>query len=110
MSFIEEFTKDELKEKLLDNVKVISRKTIKNASSEHIYEALALTIRDIMTDRWIATQETYYEKDVKIVYYLSMEFLMGRFLGNSILNLTKSGVVKEVFDELGIDFNAIEEA
>lgn len=103
-------TKEEFKQKLMENVKTISRKTINTASHEQLYEALAFTIRDLITDKWIATRDAYYEKNTKMVYYLSMEFLMGRFLGNSIINLTMDSDVKEVLTELGIDYNAVEDA
>ncbi|MBR1735967.1 MAG: glycogen/starch/alpha-glucan phosphorylase [Firmicutes bacterium] len=102
--------KEEFKKKLLDNVKTISRKSIETASNEQIYEALVFTIRNYITDKWSATHEQYNEKDCKIVYYLSMEFLMGRFFGNALLNMTIFDEVKEVVEELGIDYNAIEDA
>lgn len=101
--------KETFKSKLLENVKTLSRKTIETASSEQIYEALVFTIRDYVTDKWIATHETYDKKDCKIVYYLSMEFLMGRFLGNAILNMTMYEEVKEVLEELNIDYNTLED-
>jgi len=101
--------KDEFKEKLLENVKTLSRKTIETASSEQLYEALVFTIRDYVTDKWIATHDVYNKKDCKIVYYLSMEFLMGRFLGNAILNMTMYDEVKEVLNELNIDYNTLED-
>ena len=103
-------TKEKLKEKIVENVKTISRKTLATASSGQIYEALAFTIRDIVTDKWIATHEHYYKNDSKVVYYLSMEFLTGRFLGNTIINLTLGSELKEALTELGIDYNAVEEA
>ena len=103
-------SKAELKAKIIENVKTISRKTIETASSEQIYEALAFTIRDILTDKWIDTHAVYNKGDVKVVYYLSMEFLMGRFLGNAMLNLLVDNDVKEVMSELGIDINLVEDS
>ena len=103
-------TKDMLKEKLRENVKTLSRKTIETATKEQVYEALAFTIRDIVTDKWIATHEMYSREDAKVVYYLSMEFLMGRFLGNSIINLTLGNDIREALDELGFDLNAVEDS
>ncbi len=103
-------SKDELKQRLLENVKTLSRKNIENAEPEEIYNALAFTIRDIVTDKWITTQETYVVQDVKIVYYLSMEFLMGRFLGNTVLNLSLYEDVKSVLEELNINYNAVEDS
>jgi len=110
MALIGGISKEKFKERLMENVKTISRKTIETASNEQLYEALAFTIRDLVTDKWIATHDVYREKDCKVVYYLSMEFLMGRFLGNAIINLGMADEVREVFDELGLDYNAVEDA
>ena len=71
--------KETFKNQLFENVKMLSRKTIEKATEEQIYEALVFTVRDYVTDKWIRTHEKYKEDDVKVVYYLSMEFLMGRF-------------------------------
>ncbi|MDR1706293.1 MAG: glycogen/starch/alpha-glucan phosphorylase [Clostridiales bacterium] len=103
-------SKEKLKEKIIENVRTFSRKTLETASAEHIYEALAFTIRDIVTDRWIDTHEYYYKNDVKVMYYLSMEFLTGRFLGNTVINLTLGNELREVLTELGLDYNIIEDA
>jgi len=103
-------SKEKLKEKLSENVKALSRKTIATAAPEQLYEALAFTIRDIVMDRWIATHDEYSKKDVKVVYYLSMEFLMGRFLGNTLINLSVYDEVKEVLEELNIDYSLIEDS
>ncbi|MCL2397967.1 MAG: glycogen/starch/alpha-glucan phosphorylase [Defluviitaleaceae bacterium] len=102
--------KEKFKQRLAENVKTLSRKTIETASNEQLYEALVFTIRDLVTDKWIATHDAYNRQDVKIVYYLSMEFLMGRFLGNAIINLSMDAQVREVLAELGIDYNAVEDA
>ncbi len=101
--------KDEFKKKLAANVKTLSRKTIETATKEQLYEALVFTIRDYVTDKWLETHETYDKTGCKIVCYLSMEFLMGRFLGNAILNMTMLDDVKEVLSELDIDYNLLEE-
>ena len=103
-------SKEKFKERLIENVKTLARKTIETASNEQLYEALVFTIRDLVTDKWIATHDVYNKEDVKCVYYLSMEFLMGRFLGNAIINLSMDEQVREVLSELGIDYNAVEEA
>ncbi len=101
--------KEEFKKKLAANVKTLSRKSIETATKEQLYEALVFTIRDYVTDKWLKTHETYDKTGCKIVCYLSMEFLMGRFLGNAILNMTMLNDVKEVLDELDIDYNMLEE-
>ncbi len=97
------------KAQLIANVKTLSRKTIETATKEQLYEALVFTMRDYVTDKWLKTHETYDKVGCKIVNYLSMEFLMGRFLGNAILNMTMLNEVKEVLSELGIDYNVLED-
>lgn len=103
-------TKDQVKKMIIDNLRMLTRKTVNDASDQEIYQAAVFAIRDIVNDIWIKTQETYFEKDVKIVYYISMEFLMGRFFGNSVLNLSIYEPIKQAFDELGIDYKKIEES
>lgn len=105
-----EINKKIFKAQLKENVKTLSRKTIDKASPKQIYDALVFTIRDYVTDKWIATHDAYDETGCKIVYYLSMEFLMGRFLGNAILNMGLTTTVKEVLEELNIDYNLLEDA
>ncbi len=102
-------SKDELKGLIVDNVKNLYRKTVDNASKEELYQAAVFAVRDVITDKWLKTHSDYAEKDVKVVYYLSMEFLMGRFLGNCVLNLMMDDEVRGAFEELGIDYNTIEE-
>ena len=103
-------TKADIITGVTERLKTAFRKTIETANSQQIYNALAYTIKECISDKWIATHDQYEENDVKCVYYLSMEFLMGRFLGNAILNLSLSDVVKEALNELGIDYNSIEDA
>ena len=93
-----------------ENVKTLYRKTLEAASAEEVYQAAVFAIRDVITDKWMKTHDEYYEKDVKVVYYLSMEFLMGRFFGNSLINLKMYDEVREVLEELGIDYNMVEDA
>ncbi|AMJ42419.1 glycogen/starch/alpha-glucan phosphorylase [Anaerotignum propionicum] len=102
--------KETLKMMIRENVKTLYRKNLETASAEEIYQAAVFSLRDLITDKWIKTHDTYSEKNAKIVYYLSMEFLMGRFLGNALINMGMNTVIKEVFAELGIDYNTVEEA
>ncbi|MGE4213222.1 MAG: glycogen/starch/alpha-glucan phosphorylase [Anaerotignaceae bacterium] len=105
-----DFTKDQFKSMIAENLKTIYRKTLENASENEIYQAAVFSIRELVNDIWIKTHDGYYEKDVKMVYYLSMEFLLGRFFGNAIINLSVLEPVKQAFEELGINYNSIEEA
>ena len=77
--------KDTLKEMIRENVKTLYRKTLEHATTEEVYQAAVFAIRDVVTEKWMKTHDEYYEKDVKVVYYLSMEFLMGRFFGNALI-------------------------
>ena len=102
--------KETLKKMIRENVKTLYRKILEAASAEEVYQAAVFAVRDVITDKWMKTHDEYYEKDVKVVYYLSMEFLMGRFFGNSLINLEMYDEVKEVLEELGIDYNMVEDA
>ena len=101
--------KKHLKETIIDNVKVLFRKEVSEASNEQVYQALSYAIKDIIMDEWIATHKEYDKQDAKVVYYMSMEFLIGRALGNNIINICAVDTVKEVLDELGFDLNTIED-
>ncbi len=102
--------KEVLKKMIRDNIKTLYRKTLATANSEEIYETVVFSLRDFITDQWIKTHDTYREQDVKTVYYLSMEFLMGRFLGNTLINLGLERQIIEVLDELNINYNLVEDA
>ena len=101
--------KEAFKKDVVYNVKNLYRKTIDEATPQQIYQAVSLAIKDMIIDRWIATHKEYDKKDAKIVYYMSMEFLTGRFLGNNIINLCESKDVADALKELGFDLNAIED-
>lgn len=102
-------TKEIFKEAIHENIKNQFRKTIDQVNEQQLFHAVALAVRDIIVDEWIATHKTYEKEDAKTVYYLSMEFLMGRALGNNIINLRVDKVIRESLDELGIDLNLIED-
>ena len=101
--------KDELKQTIVFNVKSIYRKTIDEATPAMVYQAVALAVKDMIIDRWIATHKEYDKQDAKIVYYMSMEFLTGRFLGNNIISLCEQKEIEEALSELGFDLNSIED-
>lgn len=104
-----EFSKEEFKKDVKDYIKVVSRKTVEEASPLDIYIGVAYGLKDYIIDQWIATHKEYEKQDVKTVYYLSMEFLTGRALGNIIINLTARKEIKEAIAELGLDLNTIED-
>ena len=105
----EMFKKEAFKKSVKDNVKFLYRKTIEEATQEQIFQAVSYSVKDVIIDNWLATQKAYDEQDSKIVYYMSMEFLMGRALGNNLINLCAYGEVKEALEELGFDLNCIED-
>jgi len=101
--------KEAFKKDVVYNVKSLYRKTIDEATPQQVYQAVSLAVKDMIIDRWIATHKEYDKQDAKIVYYMSMEFLTGRFLGNNIINLCESKDVADALKELGFDLNAIED-
>jgi len=102
--------KNQIKDGIIEHLRKAYRKTIATASNVQIYNALAMTIKDVFSENWIKTHEHFEKADVKTVYYLSMEFLMGRFMGNAILNLSLTDTVAEALSELGIDINLAEDS
>ena len=106
---MENINKELFKKTVVYNVKSLYRKTIDEATPAQVYHAVAMAVKDIIIDKWIASHKEYEKQDVKVVYYMSMEFLTGRFLGNNIINLCAQKEIKEALDELGFDLNAIED-
>lgn len=103
------FDKELFKRSVLYNIKTLYRQTLEEATNQQLFQAVSYAIKDAIVDNWLKTQEEYEKKDPKTVYYLSMEFLMGRALGNSIINLQAYKPVKEALEELGLDINVIED-
>ena len=103
------FDKETFKKSVVDNVKNLYRRTIDEATPNQVFQAVAYAVKDVIIDEWIATHKEYEKKDVKTVYYLSMEFLMGRALCNNIINIRARQEVRESLDELGFDLNVIED-
>ena len=101
--------KKELKTNIENYMKLLFRKSVEEASSQQLFQAVAFAVKDIVVDDWMATHRAYEKKDVKTVYYLSMEFLMGRALGNIIINLKQDEIVREVLDELGVNLDVLED-
>ncbi len=103
------FDKDLFKRSVQYNVKTLYRKTMDEATDQELYQAAAYAIKDAIVDHWMTTQKAADEQDPKIVYYMSMEFLMGRAFGNNLINLQAYKPVKDALDELGIDVNLVED-
>ena len=104
-----EINKEEFKKDIENYAKVLFRKSIKEASDQEKFQAVSYAVKDIVVDQWMATHKTYEEQDVKTVYYLSMEFLTGRALGNIIINLKGNKAIKEAVEELGMNLDVIED-
>ena len=103
------FEKETFKKEVVENVKHLYRKTMDEASEQEIFQAVSYVVKDVIIDQWLATQQEFDKADPKIVYYMSMEFLMGRALGNNLINLTVYNEVKEALEEMGINLNAVED-
>ena len=104
-----ELTKKELKQRIANNMRMLFRKDVEEASKQQLFQAVAYALKEDIIDMWMDTHKTYEKEDVKTVYYLSMEFLMGRALGNNIINMKAQPVIKEVLEELGVDLDIIED-
>ena len=103
------FDTELFKRSVLYNVRTLYRKTLEEATDQQIFQAVSYAIKDAVVDQWLKTQKEYDRQDPKMVYYLSMEFLMGRALGNNIINLQAYKAVAEALEELGIDINVVED-
>ena len=103
------FEKKAFKKEVEHNVKTLYRKTVDEATPQQLFQAVSFAVKEAIIDDWIATQNQFKKDDPKTVYYMSMEFLMGRALGNNLINMTAYREVKEALDEMGIDLNAIED-
>ncbi|MCF2682056.1 glycogen/starch/alpha-glucan phosphorylase [Faecalicatena contorta] len=103
------FEKDTFKKEVRNNVKTLFRKEVEEATPQQLFQAVSYAVKEAIIDDWLVTQKQYEKDDPKTVYYMSMEFLMGRALGNNLINMTAYKEVKEALDEMGIDLNAIED-
>lgn len=110
MTFVSDKEKKKKLKKNIENyMKLLFRKSVEEASSQQLFQAVAYAIKDIVVDDWMETHKQYEKQDVKTVYYLSMEFLMGRAMGNIIINLKQDKIVREVLEELGVNLDALED-
>ena len=95
------FEKKQFKKEVESNVKNLFRKTVDEANPQQLFQAVSYAVKDVIIDDWLASQKVYEEEDPKMVYYMSMEFLMGRALGNNLINMTAYTEVKEALDGAG---------
>ncbi|HET6765340.1 MAG TPA: glycogen/starch/alpha-glucan phosphorylase, partial [Longimicrobiaceae bacterium] len=100
---------DALKRAIADHVTYTLARDRNSATERDVYMSTAWTIRDRLAERWAATQAAYVRDDAKRVYYLSLEFLMGRTLGNAVLNLGLEGATAEALEELGYRMEDVED-
>ena len=103
------FSKKVFIKSVTDNLKTLYRKTLEEASQQELFQAVAFSVKDVVMDEWLATQQAFDKQDPKTVYYMSMDFLMGRALGNNLINLCAYKEVKEALDEIGLDLSVIED-
>ena len=103
------FEKAVFKRDVRNNVKTLFRKEVEEATSQQLFQAVSYAVKEAIIDDWLATQKQYEKDDPKTVYYMSMEFLLGRALGNNLINMTAYKEVKEALEEMGIDLNVIED-
>ena len=106
---MKELNKEEFKKEIADYLKVLFRKSIDEADDQQKFQAVSYAVKDFVVDQWMSTHKTYEEEDVKTVYYLSMEFLTGRALGNIIINLKGNKAIKEAIEEMGMNLDIIED-
>ena len=103
------FSKKVFVKSVKEHLKTLYRKTLEEATQQELYQAVSYAVKDVVMDEWLATQQAFDQQDPKTVYYMSMEFLMGRALGNNLINLCAYNEVKEALEEIGLDLNVIED-
>ena len=103
------FDKELFKRSVLYNIRTQYRKELEEATPQQIFQAASLAIKDQIIENWMNTQKAYEKEDPKMVYYMSMEFLMGRAMGNNLINMQAYKPVQEALEELGLDLNLVED-
>ena len=103
------FEKEAFKKSVTESVKILFRKTLDEATQQEIFQAVSYAVKDVIIDEWLATQQAFDKEDPKFVYYMSMEFLMGRALGNNLINLTADEEIREALKEMGLNLDIIED-
>ena len=103
------FDKEAFKKEVKDNVRSLYRKSLEEATDQELFQAVSYAVKEVVIDQWMETQNSMKKQDPKVVYYMSMEFLMGRALGNNLINLTAYKQVEAALKEMGLDINVIED-
>ena len=103
------FDRTRFQDSVKDNLRSLFRKTLKDANKQEIFQAVSYAVKDIIIDDWMATTQQMEKDDPKLLYYMSMEFLMGRALGNSLINLTAYKEVKAALEDLGLNIDEVED-
>ena len=103
------FDKEAFKKEVRDNVRSLYRKSLEEATDQELFQAVSYAVKEVVIDQWMETQNSMKKQDPKVVYYMSMEFLMGRALGNNLINLTAYKQVEAALKEMGLDINVIED-
>ncbi|MBO7711250.1 MAG: glycogen/starch/alpha-glucan phosphorylase, partial [Lachnospiraceae bacterium] len=103
------FDKEAFKNQVVENVRNLFRRTVDEADQQQLFQAVAYAVKDQIIENWMASQKQFDEQDPKMVYYMSMEFLMGRALGNNMINLCEYREIREALEEMGLDINVIED-
>lgn len=101
--------KADLKASIVKELRRDFGKTLEEAHDYELYYAVSRAAMDYIVEKWYNTKKTYAVKQVKQAYYFSAEFLMGRYLGNNLINLKINEAVKETLEELGVDINKVED-
>ncbi len=104
-----ELKKEQIIDSVKEGVKILYRKTLEEADQQELFQAVSYAVKDIIIDKWLATQKVFEKDDPKFVYYMSMEFLMGRALGNNLINLKEYQGFKEALEEIGLNLDEIED-
>ncbi|SFA94365.1 starch phosphorylase [Acetitomaculum ruminis DSM 5522] len=103
------FSKEEFIKSVEDNLKLLYRKDVESASTQQLYQAVSYSVKEMIIEKWMSSQNEFEKQGAKMVYYMSMEFLVGRALGNNLINLGCYKEIAEALDEIGVDLNLLED-
>ncbi len=106
---MKKFDKEQFKADVKDSMKMLYRKDLEDASQQELFQAVSNVIESTIIDNWMDSCKRFEANGSKIVYYLSMEFLIGRLMGNNLLNLGEYDGVREALEEMGLNINVLED-